>query len=250
MSNLSFAFPEKTSKERTVIAKKFYKNFTDSFVETIKLISAGTNFIQKHFTGDFSVLNSLYEKGLRCQVHLGHHFNWEYGNLTLALQVKYKVLTVYMPISSKPIDRLFKKLRSKTGIFLLPATDMRNAILPYRKEQYLLVLVADQSPANPTNSYWINFFDRPTPFLKAPESGARRGNIPVVFCHFTKEKRGYYHVHFTLAAENPMHTAPGELTKKYVAYLERAIQQQPDLWLWSHRRWKWEWKEAYGKIME
>lgn len=40
------------------------------------------------------------------------------------------------------------------------ATDMRNAIIPYRNEQYMLVLVADQNSRNPANSYWYNFFGR------------------------------------------------------------------------------------------
>jgi KDO2-lipid IV(A) lauroyltransferase len=109
--------------------------------------------------------------------------------------------------------------------------------------------VADQNPGNIHNNYWLRFFGRPTPFLKAPESGARRGNIPVVFCHFYKVKRGYYKINFTLAEESPAQTEAGDITRKYVAYLEDVIRQYPDMWLWSHRRWKHEWKEEYGKIL-
>ena len=39
MKNLLIAFPEKTEEERILIAKKFYHNFTDTFIETIKLLS-------------------------------------------------------------------------------------------------------------------------------------------------------------------------------------------------------------------
>jgi KDO2-lipid IV(A) lauroyltransferase len=39
MSNLAIAFPEKTVKERAKIARGFYRLFTDTMVETIKLIS-------------------------------------------------------------------------------------------------------------------------------------------------------------------------------------------------------------------
>ena len=58
--NLSIAFPEKPEAERLVIAKKFYKNFTDSFIETVKLFSASEAFIKKHFTGDYSIFFTLY----------------------------------------------------------------------------------------------------------------------------------------------------------------------------------------------
>lgn len=249
-SNLKQAFPEKTDEERKKIAKKFYRNFTDSFIETIKLVSAGEKFIVNHFSGDFSVVNDLYKNHDKCQLHSAHNFNWEYANLSIPLHLEeYKLLTVYMPVSNKIFDRFFIKLRGKTGAILLPATKLRNTLLPYRHEKYALALVADQNPGSPASSYWLNFFGKPTPFVKAPESGARRGNSPVVFCHFRKDKRGFYTIHFKLADEYPAASAEGELTKKYVSFLEEIIQQQPENYLWSHRRWKWEWKEEYGKII-
>ena len=40
-----------------------------------------------------------------------------------------------------------------------------------------------------------------------------------------------------------------ELTRKFVMYLEEVIKKYPDMWLWSHRRWKHEWKPEYGEII-
>ena len=74
MTNLTIAFPEKTEEERAAIAKKFYKNFADSFIETLKLFSASNAFIKKHFTGDFSVYDPLNEEGLRYQITLRAFF--------------------------------------------------------------------------------------------------------------------------------------------------------------------------------
>jgi len=39
MKNLLIAFPEKTEKERRQIAKKFYHNLIDMFIETLKMLS-------------------------------------------------------------------------------------------------------------------------------------------------------------------------------------------------------------------
>jgi KDO2-lipid IV(A) lauroyltransferase len=55
MDNLLQVFPEKTEKERIVIAKKFYKNLTDMFLETIKMISVSDKFIAKRFTANWEV---------------------------------------------------------------------------------------------------------------------------------------------------------------------------------------------------
>src|SRR5688572_19657666 len=47
MDNLRNAFPEKTEIERQNIAKKFYRNLTDTFLESIKLISISKSDIHK-----------------------------------------------------------------------------------------------------------------------------------------------------------------------------------------------------------
>ena len=249
MSNLLQAFPKKTDKERKIIAKKFYRNFTDNFIEVIKLVSASPAFINKHFTGDCSLSHKIFEQGKRCQLLLAHNFNWELGCLGVPLKIKHLFLVVYMPIGNKVIDKIFMKVRAKTGAALVPATDMRNAILPYRKQLYMIGLVADQNPGYPKNAYWFNFFGKPTPFLKGAESGARRGNTPVLFCKFIKLKRGYYKIILEMGEEYPATTAEGEMTKRYVDFLTNFIKEYPEMWLWSHRRWKWDWKPEYGEIL-
>lgn len=39
LENLEIAFPEKTEKERFAIARQFYKNLIDTFIESVKFIS-------------------------------------------------------------------------------------------------------------------------------------------------------------------------------------------------------------------
>lgn len=244
--NIGLAFPEKSAADRKTIRKKFQRNFIDTFIETIKLFSTGKEFITSRMTGDFEKFNTLYDKGLRCQVHMGHNFNWELANLAYGYYCKHPLLGVYMPLKNKAMDKIFRKLRSKTGTFLLPATDMKNSMLPYRDTQYLLGLVADQVPSKVHQAYWLNFFGYPTAFIPGPEKGARAGNIPVAFVNISKIKRGYYYLHVDIAEENPASLPEGELTRRYRNFLEETIQKHPDMWLWSHRRWKKSWKPAYA----
>lgn len=248
LDNLRIAFPEKTEQERKKIGKKFYRNFIDNFIETIKLLSASQQFITKHFVIDNDVFTPIYQSGRKCQLHLGHNFNWEIANVAMPYYTAYTFIVVYMPIKSNVMDRLFLRLRSRTGSVMLPATNMRNAIVPYRNSQYLLTLVADQAPGDVSRAYWLNFFGRPTPFVRGPESGARVGNIPVVFAQLYKVKRGYYRASLEIGADSPRNLPEGELTRRYIAFLEKAIRRQPDMWLWSHRRWKHNWKEEYAKL--
>jgi Kdo2-lipid IVA lauroyltransferase/acyltransferase len=249
MNNLLIAFPEKTEKERIIIAKKFYHNLIDMFIETIKMVSSSDKSIAKRVTANWGLVNDIKPGGKSVQLHLGHNFNWEWGNAALAKNTVFKLLAVYMPFSSKIFERLFYKLRTRNGCVFLRATHMREDFLPYRNTQYVLGLVADQNPGHPNSALWVNFFGRPTAFLKGPAKAAIANNAVVVFAFIHKPRRGHYEAVFSLGEENPAAFTEEELTKKFVIYLEEVIRQYPEMWLWSHRRWKWEWKPEYGKII-
>ena len=167
----------------------------------------------------------------------------------MPLSIRFKTLVVYLPLQSKVFNRLFLYIRSRFGSHLIAATNIKKEMQLYKDSQFLFALIADQSPANPKNAYWVNFFGRPTAFLRGPEKSARRNNWPVTFSHFVKRKRGYYEGFVELATLNPRELPEGELTKMYVQYLEKVMTEHPEMWLWSHRRWKHAWKKEYGRVL-
>jgi Kdo2-lipid IVA lauroyltransferase/acyltransferase len=245
LGNLRIAFPEKTETERLRIARKFYRNFTDSFIETIKLLSASPDYLQKHFVIDNpEVMEDFHRQGQKIQLYLGHLFGWEVANVAMPRLTGFVFLVAYMPVENKVFERLFLRLRGRNGTVLLPATRMQRAILPYRNQVYALALVADQAPGGPENSYWLNFFGRPTAFIRGAERGARIGDIPAIFARVYKSGRGYYRSRLTLLADHPAQLPEGELTRRYRDLLQEAIRDQPEVWLWSHKRWKFSWNES------
>jgi KDO2-lipid IV(A) lauroyltransferase len=251
MQNISTAFPDKTPEERRKIAKQFYRNFIDSFIETIKMLSASDAFLQKRITGNWELLNHFHSSVQAVNVHMGHTFNWEWGNYMASKQFLYKFIVVYMPVKNKALDRLFIKIRLRGGGVVVPATPAKayiSSFYPHRNTQYVLALVADQSPGDASRAYWLNFFGKPTAFITGPEKGARAKSLPVFFCHISKPKRGYYHIIFSLAEKNPETLKEGELTVRFARFLEETITRFPDMWLWSHRRWKLQWKDEYKKL--
>ncbi|HET6253775.1 MAG TPA: lipid A biosynthesis acyltransferase [Puia sp.] len=249
MDNLRNAFPEKTPAERLKIARKFYRNFTDSFMETIKLLSASPAWLNRHFVIDNpEVMEDFAKEGRKIQLYLGHLFGWEVANVAMPRLTRFKFIVVYMPVGNKIFERLFLHLRGRTGTVLLPATSMQRAILPYRNTVYALALVADQAPGGPENSYWLDLFGRPTAFIRGAERGARIGDIPAVFARVYKSGRGRYHAQLTTIADHPAQLPEGELTLRYRDLLEAAIREQPATWLWSHKRWKFTWNESFAPL--
>ena len=250
MNNLKIAFPEKSETEHKRIAKEFYKNFVDNFIEAIKLISISKKELQRRFTFDHQIINDLYSTGKNIQITLGHFFNWEFANLCYSSKLLYPIVLVYMPIENKIFNRLFQKIRKRFGTNLVAATNFKNEFLPYSKGRHALVLVGDQSPSNPGGSYWVDFFGKKTPFLKGAERSARMNDDAVVLVNFYSIKRGYYHSDAVVLTTEPRKLPDGEITKQLIAFIEDAIRKHPANYLWSHRRWKWEYdEEKYGKLV-
>ena len=248
MENLQYAFPEKNNDELKKIARNFYLNFVDNWIETIKLLSISKAALNKRITSNMQLFHQLHSEGKSVQLSLGHFFNWEIMTLYTGINQPYPFLTVYLPQNDKTTNRFFIKMRSRWGNPQLSSTDMARAIIPWRKKQYILALGADQSPAVPEAGYWLYFMNRPTPFLKGPEKFARIQNIPVVMMTTTKTKRGHYHFEYFLLADDTKKIPDGELIRRYVKHLEDNIRLQPEIYLWSHRRWKHSWNDEYNEL--
>ncbi len=242
MSNLDIAFPEKNIAEKTKIAKQFYKNFVDNFIETIKLLTISKVQVLKRFTWDDKEFNACYATGRNVQLHLGHFFNWEYANHLLSIKSKYPVLVVYMPILNKVFNKLFLKLRSRFDAKMIAATHFRRDFLPYSTNRYCIVFVADQNAGAPDKAYWSPFFNRLAPFVTGPEKSARLNNSIVFFGSISKLKRGHYNAKITMLSDKPRNLKEGELTKLMIEQVEASIKEHPSNYLWSHRRWKHEYK--------
>ncbi len=245
MQNLAIAFPDSSAGRRKKIAREFYRRFIDSLIESLKLLSANTHFFEKRFQGNWEVVDRFYDEGRAVQLHLGHTFNWEWGNAVLTKKIRYPFLGVYMPLKNRAIDRLFLKMRSRHGSILLSAQNMAREFAPYRGTKYCLGLVADQNPGyNLHLAKWFTFFNRRTPFTISPAKNAIRNDAVVIFAAIRRPRRGYYEVSFEVGEENPSSSNEDQLTLKFVRYLEQVIIRDPSMWLWSHRRWKHAWEDG------
>ena len=248
LSNLKIAFPEKTELERVLIAKKFYQYFTDTFIESVKFISISKKQLLKRTKADFGLINELIDKGYNINLMAGHQFNWEYANLVYAYYLKIPFVGVYIPITNRPLNKIFYNFRNRYGTILIAASDFKNKMHDVFKNQYLLALAADQSPGEPQLAHWLNFFGRPSAFVTGPEKGAIKNNAAVVYIGFKKTKRGYYEFKTTLLCESGAATSVGDLTNIYRDTLEKTIKEDPANYLWSHRRFKADWKESYQDL--
>jgi KDO2-lipid IV(A) lauroyltransferase len=214
------------------------------------MFSISNKELQKRFSSNFEVLNDLYDSGQNVQLECGHFFNWEILNLYIGLVSRYPFIGVYQPLSNKIMDRIMLHMRQKNGTILIPASDFKSNFSDYVEDRYAMGLAADQNPPNEFKAHWVKFFGKLTPFVVGPEKGAREKNTAILFGHFYKVKRGFYRVDLEVITTTPNDYKQGELTQIFAQHVERAVRKTPANYLWSHRRWKWEFDpEKHGHLL-
>jgi Kdo2-lipid IVA lauroyltransferase/acyltransferase len=246
-TNLKNSFPEKSEKEIRIIQKKFYKWLCDFFFESLYILNMNLkeNLKRYHFVNP-EVLDQLYDKNKNFVLYGIHYGNWEWSTI-VGHVFKHRPYVAYQKLKNKTIDRLFKSTRRKYGAEVVNMKHIyKTAInLVKQKKLFCLYLLADQRPGMESLDYWTTFLNQETPIITGPEKIARKFNMATVFMETTRKKRGRYEVILHVLNENPNETKEFEITRKFVDKLEEMIRRNPEMYLWSHNRWKFK-KEDFN----
>lgn len=239
-NNLKNSFPLKSEEELKSIEKTYFSYLADLMVETIKMLSASPQFLQKRYSLTNKDLIDKYESENRSYlIAVGHYGNWEWNTVVTPLTLKAQPLIIYKPMNNEDFDNFFKKAREKSGTLMIRMKLALREIVKRKNELTATVFASDQTPAHGDAQDWIQFLNQPTSVFVGLEKIAKSTNYPIVFCDIRRVKRGYYSCDFKSVCENPAETADLEITKKHVSLLEDRINQEPAYWLWSHKRWKY-----------
>jgi len=235
--NLAAAFPDRTAAARAVIAQRFYRNFCDQIVETVKLLHAGPEEILERFSVDTSVYDTMQGQGRHVLQATMHQFNWEWGNWVLNHRTSFAIRIIYMMVGSRTMQRIVNDYRLRHGAVLIPANDLK-ALMDEGDRPSLTVFLADQNPSDLKRAQWIPFFGREIPFHRGLEILARRKGHAVVFDEIIRVGRGHYRSRSYLICSDGSTTSEGQITQMYAQFLQESITRQPENWLWTHNRWK------------
>lgn len=237
VDNLRNAFPEKCNADIQQIMKRFYRNFCDQWIETLKMLTISEKELNKRVKGNWEVFKQLDVEGRNTYALLGHTFNWEWANLACQYNSPQQFAGVYLPVDNKGFNRLLYRMRTRGGGWLISMKEKRG-FQRLQQVRYIVGLIADQNPSNLSVATWLPFMHREAPFFKGSDQLPRRAKAAVVFAGIKKLKRGYYEVNLQLLADDASKLAENEILQPYVAFMETQLRAQPDNWLWTHKRWK------------
>jgi len=236
--NLKKSFPEKSKEELKKIERLSYKNLSDITVESLKAFTMSKEEIfARHKVINEDDLRYLYGKCGGIIALPNHYGNWEWGAMS-CMQLEWKGVALYKPLSNKHLNTYVKRNRSRMGTQLVSIYDTARNFVENKNNKKNYVMASDQSPSNAKKAYWVDFLGRETAFLHGPELYAKKYNYPAVFIDIQRVKRGYYELNLTVLTDEPQKLKDGELTQMLASKLEEVIRKKPENWLWSHKRWK------------
>lgn len=237
--NLERSFPNLSNDALKKIEKDFYRHLFDILLEGVKGFSLSQKeLVRRHQLITPDLLKGIIDRGQSVLLVGGHYANWEWAGMVASKQSQTDVVILYSPIKNPYIDNFIKKSRSLYNTYFWASHLAPRAFRKYKNDPLTFVLIADQSPSNPKRAHWMPFLNQDTPVLRGPASYAVQYDMPLLFIDFQRVKRGYYTMEISVLADNPKAYSPEELTTLYMRKLEQIIQERPEQWLWSHRRWK------------
>jgi len=235
--NISNSFPSKTDAEHRQIAKNFYRHFCDLIVETIKTFSIKPKRAFKRM----KVLNpeltdQFMDAGQDIIITGGHYANWEAFTYT-AKQHKHELVALFTPLSNKFFNKKMKSSREKCGMQLVSTKQYKKLFTEDHQKPRAYIFSIDQAPRK-GSGYRMEFLNQDSMVLFGTERTSKKYDLPVIFGAIRKVKRGYFEIEYELIIDKPQLCEEGEITEKITRRLEKLIYEEPEYWLWTHKRWK------------
>ena len=242
-TNLRNSFPEKDERELAVIRRRFYRTLAEIFVDTINL--AGLTPEKGRSLLTVEGLEEQKERvGGRDWIAMTAHFGcWEYCSFWGLYDPTQIVVAVYHPLRSRIVEAFYQRLRNGDYATTVAMKEslrfyLRNRAGGIGGRNLVMGLIADQNPPRRPDSRWFRFLNQDTIFFDGGEKLALRCQLPVYFVKMERLRRGRYEMSFELIYDGKEEVAEYEITQRYVRMLEAEIRRRPELWMWSHRRWK------------
>lgn len=237
---LSASFPDWNEEKVREVSRGVFLSQGRFFAEMLRMIGdARDNPLGLVDCDDktLAFLRTIYDEKRGVLVLTAHLNNYELL-LTWAAQ-RFSMTVVTKHIRPKSLDDFFIDMRVKRNINVLPAKGSYRNIFKALKEGGCVGFVMDQNMKK-DEGVFVTFFGRPantTAGLAMLSAHAQSPVLPV--CLIREGDR--YRMRVYPPIEPPPDREPATLhamTQRYSNVVEEMVREQPEGWIWMHKRWK------------
>lgn len=170
----------------------------------------------------------------------GHYGNWEVLGYVMGL-LGMDLSAVARPLDNPLVNRWLLGVRERRGMRIITKVGATDTMLEVLEHGGTLAFIADQNAGN--KGMFVPFFDRLASTYKSIGLLALRYNAPVICGYARRRPDGFgFDVGTTdiirpedwRQADDPLYY----LSARYTRAIETMVRDDPDQYLWLHRRWK------------
>ena len=236
-SNLKKAFPDISLDHLNGITKMMWNNYGRVFAEYMFIKKFREDRSNKNIIIEGQeILEDIKKKNKSVVFISGHLSNFE----LMAMHIEksgIKLSAIYRPLNNIFLNKIMERIRKKyiCKYQIKKGIGGMKKLMHLKKLNYSTALMIDQRVSQGIRS---DFFNQKALTTTIPAQLVKKFKIPIVPIFIERINN----INFKIVIKNPIIFDNEETTKtitdKLNLVLEKMISYKPELWIWSHNRWK------------
>jgi KDO2-lipid IV(A) lauroyltransferase len=233
----------KDEKEATRIAMQSYDSFSKLLVEIIKLNQLYSPDKVK-FTGNPDTIREVFgpnEKNINAIIITAHYGNWELAGSAWAEKTGIPMVSIMRPFGNPLIGKCILRNRESGIHQSVPKDGGIKGLMKALRAGQTIAILADQHAGSKEGVETL-FFGQPCRTHSSPALLHLKTGVAIV-PQLTRRVDDNFNFEFVVG-EIIRYTPTDNkeldiktVTQMYTTALEKLIAEQPEQWLWAHRRW-------------
>jgi len=242
--NLDRAFPGLTQKQKHQIRKEMWQHLFLMLIE----IAHAPRLIHKtnwrHFVSlvDQQIVVNAMLNDRATIIATGHYGNFEVSTYIQGL-LGFPTYTLARPLDNAYLDEFVNGTRSRHGQHIVSKDQSADRVTELIDLGETIAFLADQNTLG-KGACWIDFFGTPVAAHKAIAVLSLTAEVPLIVVGTRRLDQPLhfeictYNIYDPLLDEDGTLRSVPNLTRWYLAEIERMIFQAPGQYWWLHRRWR------------
>lgn len=247
--NLKIAFPEMSAQERERIGRNSFKNTARNLLEISRMTKLTPGTIPSLVEYDQECGLNNYEAarsaGRGILYITGHFSAWELLPTAHALY-GHPLSFLTRPLDNPLLEQYLLRIREAAGNQVISKKNSARQILETLKSAGSVGILMDQN-TQLQEGVFVDLFGIPASTTSSVALFALRTDVPVLPGYLTPMREGRYRIKFlppvALVRTGDKSQDIHINTRLFNLIMERIIREQPESWLWGHRRW---WYQPHG----
>ncbi len=233
LSNLALAFPEWSEERRLEVAYGVFRHFGRVAADFLRAESLP----ERELLDSISVEGQdVFDEAAKTGAILvtGHFGNWERMARYMTLQ-GYALTVVVRDADDAGLNSQMRRIRESAGLGVVSRGNAARELIRILRNKGFVAMLPDQN----ADEAFIEFFGQPAGTVLGPAVIAQRTGKPIVPAYCVRVGPGKYRTVVKPPLEAPEgDDSPEAMMQAYYRFLEEAIREYPEQWLWFHDRWK------------